>query len=145
MEPIMEQVNRPIPSPEVILPACRVLPVVVIHELSEVDDILSALRDSGVGCAEITFRTACAPEAIRRAVARFPDMCIGAGTVIDREQATLAADCGAKFIVSPGFSDIVADICAERSLPYLPGCVTPTEIMAGSPPSSSSLPICTAA
>lgn len=130
MEPIMEQVKRPIPSPEAILPACRVLPVVVIHELSEVDDILSALRDGGVGCAEITFRTPCAPEAIRQAVARFPDMCIGAGTVIDRGQATLAADCGARFIVSPGFSEGVADICAERSLPYLPGCVTPTEIMA---------------
>lgn len=126
----MEHTNRPIPSPDGILPPCRVLPVVVIREPSEVEDILSALRDGGVDCAEITFRTPCAPEAIRRAVKQFPDMCIGAGTVIDREQATLAADCGARFIVSPGFSERVADVCSERGLPYLPGCVTPTEIMA---------------
>lgn len=119
-----------IPSPEAILPACRVVPVVVIKDLSETLPLLTALRDGGVPCAEITFRTACAAEAIRLAVDTFPDMCIGAGTVINEEQARRAVECGAEFIVSPGLSEAVARVCDECRIPYLPGCVTPTEIMA---------------
>ena len=107
----------------------KCIPVVVIKELSETDKILSALKKSGINCAEITFRTACAAEAIAYAVKNYPDMNVGAGTVINAEQceATLAA--GAKFIVSPGLSVAVAKICKERNIPYYPGCVTPTEIM----------------
>ena len=90
---------------------------------------LSALLDGGVGCAEITFRTDCAADAIRHAAEQFPGVCVGAGTVINAGQAELALSCGAKFIVSPGFSDEVAAVCGEHSVPYLPGCVTPTEIM----------------
>lgn len=119
-----------IPAPDAILPACRVVPVVVIKELSQTEEILSALRDGGVPCAEITFRTACAPEAIRLASEKFPDMQIGAGTVINAGQARLAIDCGASFIVSPGLSASVAEVCAGAQIPYLPGCVTPSEIMA---------------
>jgi 2-dehydro-3-deoxyphosphogluconate aldolase / (4S)-4-hydroxy-2-oxoglutarate aldolase len=118
-----------IPSPDTILPACRVIPVVVVHREEETDGMLRAFRDGGVGCVEITFRTDCAAAAIRRAAASFPDMCIGAGTVITGEQAETAISCGASFIVSPGFSDDVATVCSDRSIPYLPGCVTPTEIM----------------
>ncbi len=118
-----------IPAPDAILPACRVLPVVVVRETAEADDILSALRDGGVGCAEITFRTDCAADALRRAAERFPDMCVGAGTVLNAAQAALALSCGARFLVSPGFSDEVAVVCSEHGVPYLPGCVTPTEIM----------------
>lgn len=118
-----------LPSPDTILPACRVVPVVVIRELSETAPILSALRDGGVPCAEITFRTACAADAIRVATETFPDMRIGAGTVICAEQARQAIDCGAAFIVSPGLSVPVAEVCAASGIPYLPGCVTPTEIM----------------
>ncbi|MCQ2428895.1 MAG: bifunctional 4-hydroxy-2-oxoglutarate aldolase/2-dehydro-3-deoxy-phosphogluconate aldolase [Clostridia bacterium] len=119
-----------IPSPDSILPACRVVPVVVIKELSETLPLLSALNEGGVPCAEITFRTACAPDAIRLAVKSFPDMCIGAGTVINEAQAREAIACGARFIVSPGLSEAVARVCDEAQVPYLPGCVTPTEIMA---------------
>lgn len=118
-----------IPTPDAILPACRVLPVVVIQDLTEIDGILSALRDGGIGCAEITFRTACAAEAIRLATDRFPDVCVGAGTVINAGQAERALSSGARFIVSPGFSEEVYRVCGEHGIPYLPGCVTPTEIM----------------
>ena len=107
----------------------RCIPVVVIKELGETDKILSALKKSGIMCAEITFRTACAAEAIAYAVKNYPDMNIGAGTVINAEQCERALAAGAKFIVSPGLSVSVANICREREIPYYPGCVTPTEIM----------------
>ena len=107
----------------------RFIPVVVIKELGETDKILTALKNSGINCAEITFRTACAAEAIAYAVKHYPDMSIGAGTVINAEQCEAALKAGAQFIVSPGLSVSVAKICNERNIPYYPGCVTPTEIM----------------
>ncbi len=107
----------------------KCIPVVVIKELSETDAILTALKNSGINCAEITFRTACAAEAIAYAVKNYPDMEIGAGTVINAEQCEAALKAGATFIVSPGLSVAVAKICNERGIPYYPGCVTPTEIM----------------
>lgn len=108
----------------------KLIPVVVIKELNETKTILSALKKDGINCAEITFRTACAAEAIALGVKEFPDMNIGAGTVINAEQCRRALDAGAKFIVSPGLSEAVAKICKEKNIPYYPGCVTPTEIMA---------------
>ncbi len=107
----------------------KYIPVVVIKELSETDKILTALKNNGINCAEITFRTACAAEAIAYAVKQYPDMSIGAGTVINAEQCEAALAAGAQFIVSPGLSVAVANICNERNIPYYPGCVTPTEIM----------------
>ena len=107
----------------------KLIPVVVIKEISEVDKILPALKKSNINCAEITFRTACAKDAIEYAVKNYPDMNIGAGTVINAEQCKQALKVGAKFIVSPGLSPAVAKICAESKIPYYPGCVTPTEIM----------------
>lgn len=106
-----------------------VIPVVVINDLNDTIKTLSALREGGINCAEITFRTACAEQAIKIGASEFPDMNIGAGTVINREQAERAARAGAKFIVSPGFSDEVAEFCIANEVPYYPGCVTPTEIM----------------
>ena len=108
----------------------KFIPVVVIKELGETDKILTALRQNGINCAEITFRTACAAEAIEYAVKNYPDMSIGAGTVINAEQCEAALKAGATFIVSPGFSPAVAQICKDKNVPYYPGCVTPTEIMA---------------
>ncbi len=108
----------------------RFIPVVVIKEMSETDKILKALKNNGINCAEITFRTACAAEAIAYATKNYPDMEIGAGTVINAEQCEAALAAGATFIVSPGLSVSVARICNERGIPYYPGCVTPTEIMA---------------
>ena len=107
----------------------KYIPVVVIKELSETDKILSALKADGINCAEITFRTACAEEAIEYAVKNYPEMSIGAGTVINAEQCRAALKAGAKFIVSPGLSVSVAEVCRENGTPYYPGCVTPTEIM----------------
>lgn len=107
----------------------KCIPVVVIKELGETDKILTALKKSGIMCAEITFRTACAAEAIAYACKNYPDMNIGAGTVINAEQCQQALNAGAKFIVSPGLSVGVAKVCKENNVPYYPGCVTPTEIM----------------
>lgn len=107
----------------------KYIPVVVIKEMSETDKILKALKNNGINCAEITFRTACAAEAIEYACKNYPDMSIGAGTVINAEQCEAALKAGAQFIVSPGLSVSVANICNERGIPYYPGCVTPTEIM----------------
>lgn len=86
----------------------KYIPVVVIKEMSDTDKILTALKNSGIMCAEITFRTACAAEAIEYAVKNYPDMEIGAGTVINAEQAQAALAAGASFIVSPGLSPAVA-------------------------------------
>lgn len=108
----------------------KFIPVVVIGEIAETDRILTALKHNNIHCAEITFRTACAPDAIAYAVANYPDMEIGAGTVTNAEQCEAALTAGATFIVSPGLSPAVAKICKERGIPYYPGCVTPTEIMA---------------
>ena len=107
----------------------RVLPVVVIKEIADTLPTLSALCEGGLPAAEITFRTACAAEAIALGVKEFPDMHIGAGTVINGEQAKKAIDAGAQFIVSPGLSAEVAEICKNANIPYYPGCATPTEIM----------------
>ncbi len=121
---------RKIPVPDKLFRACRIVPVVVIKSVDETLPTLAALRDGGIPVAEITFRTACAAEAIRLGVKSFPDMVIGAGTVINEAQARAAVEAGAQFIVSPGLSALVASVCAEAQIPYLPGCVTPTEIMA---------------
>ena len=107
----------------------KYIPVVVIKELGEVDKILPALKASGINCAEITFRTDCAAEAIKTACQKYPDMNIGAGTVINKKQCEDALAAGAKFVVSPGLSVNVANVCKEKNIPYYPGCVTPTEIM----------------
>lgn len=107
----------------------RIVPVVVFNSLDKVRPNLRAMCDGGLPIAEITFRTACAADAIKIACTEFPEMLIGAGTVINSEQAVSAFDAGAKFIVSPGFSEEVADFCAKKGLPYFGGCVTPTEIM----------------
>lgn len=111
----------------------RVLPVVVIKQLDETLPVLSALCEGGIPAAEITFRTDCAEDAIRLGVKIYPDMHIGAGTVINREQAKRALDAGAEFVVSPGLSAEVAQVCRNAGVPYFPGCVTPTEIMQALP------------
>ena len=107
----------------------RIIPVVVLKTVEETKAVLSALKGNGINNAEITFRTECAEEAIKLAVKEFPDMNIGAGTVINAEQCNRALSAGAKFIVSPGLSEEIAAICKENGVQYFPGCITPTEIM----------------
>lgn len=107
----------------------KVVPVVVIKDINDTCPTLAALRDGGVNTAEITFRTECAKDAIELGVKTFPNMNIGAGTVVNARQAEDAIAAGAKFIVSPGLSQEVAKVCKVNKITYYPGCVTPTEIM----------------
>ena len=107
----------------------KVIPVVVIKDIKDTIPTLKALKDGGINCAEITFRTACAAEAISLGVKEFPDMNIGAGTIINLKQAKEALAAGAKFLVSPGLSVDVAKFAKKKGIAYYPGCVTPTEIM----------------
>lgn len=108
----------------------KFIPVVVINKLEDTEKTLGALIEGGLPVAEITFRTSCAKDAIKLGREKFPDMCIGAGTVINVEQCKAAIEAGAEFIVSPGLSVDVAKYCQKINVPYFPGCVTPTEIMA---------------
>lgn len=114
---------------EAKLASIRVLPVVVIKNLEDTEPTLAALMEGGIPAAEITFRTACAADAIRIGAEKFPEMHIGAGTVINGAQAEQAIAAGATFIVSPGLSAEVAEVCKKAAVPYFPGCATPTEIM----------------
>lgn len=107
----------------------RRIPVTVIKELSDTDMIMNALKHSGIYTSEITLRTPCALEAVEKAVKDHPDMYIGAGTVLNGEACEKAIKAGAGFIVSPGLSESVSDVCRKSGVPYYPGCVTPTEIM----------------
>ncbi len=107
----------------------KLIPVVVIDELTTVEEKMQALLDGGVDIAEITLRTDCALQAIALASEKFTNMKIGAGTVIDAEQCRSAIKAGAQFIVSPGLSKGVAKVCQQHGVEYYPGCVTPTEIM----------------
>lgn len=107
----------------------RLIPVVVLHNEEDAKEKLSALVKGNILIAEITFRTEYAPEGIKYAIKNYPNLLVGAGTVINKEQCQQAIDLGCKFIVSPGLSKEVALLCKEKFIPYLPGCVTPTEIM----------------
>ena len=106
-----------------------VVPVVVLNKVEDTIPTIQALHDGDVPVAEICFRTACAAECIKLAAKEFPNDLIGAGTVINAKQCEEAIACGAKFIVSPGLSKEVADVCKKHGIAYLPGVVTPTEIM----------------
>ena len=107
-----------------------VVPVVVLDRAEDAIPTAKAMAAGGVDTMEITFRTACAPEAIKAVAENCPEVLVGAGTIINVEQAKLAVAMGAKFIVSPGFSEEVVGWCVENGIPVAPGCVTPTEIMA---------------
>ena len=105
-----------------------VVPVGVLNEAEDALPLAKALTDGGLPCAEVTFRTEAAEESIRRMSGAYPDMLVGAGTVLTTEQADRAVSAGAKFIVSPGFDPEVVDHCLEKKIPVFPGCVTPSEI-----------------
>lgn len=112
------------------LAACGVVPVVVIENAENAVPTAKAMLDGGIDVMEITFRTAAAADSIRAVSEQCPDMLVGAGTVVTLEQCRMAVDCGAKFIVAPGYDDEVVEWCVENNIPVTPGCVTPTEIMA---------------
>jgi 2-dehydro-3-deoxyphosphogluconate aldolase/(4S)-4-hydroxy-2-oxoglutarate aldolase len=104
------------------------VPVVAIERAEDAPKLGRALLAGGLPCAEITFRTAAAKEAIRLMSAECPDVLVGAGTVLTIEQAKQAVSSGAKFIVSPGFDPDVVDWCLANFVPITPGVITPTEV-----------------
>lgn len=105
-----------------------VVPVVVLNNADDAVPLADALIKGGLPCAEVTFRTDAAEESIRRICESFPDMLVGAGTVLTTKQVERAYKAGAKFIVSPGFDPEIIDCCISIGLPVLPGCITPSEI-----------------
>lgn len=106
---------------------CAVVPVVVLEDADDALPLADALIKGGIPCAEVTFRTDAAEESIRRMSGQYPEMLVGAGTVLTTEQVDRAVSAGAKFIVSPGFDPEIVDYCIEKKIPVFPGCITPSE------------------
>ena len=105
-----------------------VIPVVVLNDVKDALPLAKALYEGGLPCAEVTFRTEAAEESIKVMAEAYPDMVVGAGTVLTIEQVDAAVKAGAKFIVSPGFDPEIVDYCLEKEIPIFPGCVTPSEV-----------------
>ena len=105
-----------------------VVPVVVLEDTKDAVPLAKALVEGGLPCTEVTFRTEAAEESIRLMTEQFPEMLVGAGTVLTREQVDAAVAAGAKFIVSPGFDPEIVDYCLEKEIPVFPGCITPSEV-----------------
>lgn len=110
--------------------ACAgIVPVVVLEDAKDAVPTAKAMVAGGIDVMEITFRTAAAADSIKAVAAEVPEMLVGAGTVVNLEQCKLAVECGAKFIVSPGYDEEVVAWCCDNGVAVCPGCVTPTEIM----------------
>jgi len=107
-----------------------IVPVVVLNDAEDALPLAEKLVEGGLPCAEVTFRTAAAEESIRRMAKAYPQMIIGAGTVLTCDQADRAIDAGATFIVSPGFNPKVTEYVLKKGVPMTPGVCTPTEIEA---------------
>ena len=105
-----------------------VIPVVVLNDVKDALPLAKALYEGGLPCAEVTFRTEAAEESIRLMSEKFPEMLVGAGTVLTTEQVDAAVKAGAKFIVSPGFDPEIVDYCLKKEIPVLPGCISPSEV-----------------
>jgi 2-dehydro-3-deoxyphosphogluconate aldolase/(4S)-4-hydroxy-2-oxoglutarate aldolase len=107
----------------------RIIPVITIHDATHTVPLIQALNKGGIFCAEITLRTDCALEAIRLAKQHCPDTCIAAGTVITIDQLLQLQALEVDFVVSPGTTDELLAVTQQLQLPYLPGVMTPSEIM----------------
>jgi 2-dehydro-3-deoxyphosphogluconate aldolase/(4S)-4-hydroxy-2-oxoglutarate aldolase len=108
--------------------AIGIVPVVVIEDAQKAVPVAMALKKGGLPCAEVTFRTAAAEDAIRNITHHVPDMLVGAGTVLTVDQVERAVAAGAKFIVSPGLNPTVVAYCVERNIPVIPGCANPGDV-----------------
>lgn len=117
MNPVLEQIQK-----------IGIVPVVVINKVEDAVPLAKALCAGGLPCAEVTFRTAAAAGAIKAMTENFPDMCVGAGTVLNAEQVDAAVAAGAKFIVSPGLNPKTVKYCQEKNVPITPGTSSPTDI-----------------
>ena len=105
-----------------------IVPVVVLNDVKNAVPLAQSLINGGLPCAEVTFRTEAAQQSIAEISKNFPQMFVGAGTVLTTEQVDRAVDAGAKFIVSPGFNPKVVEYCIKKGYPVTPGIMTPTEL-----------------
>jgi 2-dehydro-3-deoxyphosphogluconate aldolase / (4S)-4-hydroxy-2-oxoglutarate aldolase len=106
----------------------RLIPVIVIDDVGKAVPLAHALEEGGLPCAEITFRTPRALEALEKISTECPNVLLGAGTVLTPRQAADAHSAGAKFVVAPGFGAAMVDYCVEHDIPVFPGIATPTEM-----------------
>ncbi len=105
-----------------------IIPVVVLDDVGDAEPLARALCEGGLSCAEVTFRTDAAEESIRIMTKKFPNMLVGAGTVLSTDQVDRAVDAGAKFIVSPGLNPRVVKYCVEKGITIIPGCSNPSDV-----------------
>ena len=105
-----------------------IVPVVVLDDAKDAAPLAEALTEGGLPCAEVTFRTAAAADVIKIMTEKYPEMLVGAGTVLTTEQVDRAVAAGAKFIVSPGLNPEVVKYCIEKDIPVTPGTQTPSEM-----------------
>ena len=117
MNAVLEQISK-----------IGIVPVVKIDNAADALPLAKALCAGGLPCAEVTFRTAAAAEAIKIMTDNFPSMCVGAGTVLNAEQVDAAVAAGAKFIVSPGLNPRTVKYCVEKNIPITPGTSSPSDI-----------------
>lgn len=104
----------------------KVIPVIAINKAEDAIPLGRTLVENGMPCAEITFRTECAAEAIRAMRAEFPEMLIGAGTILTNEQVDQAIEAGVDFIVSPGFNPRTVQYCLDKGVAIVPGVNNPS-------------------
>lgn len=114
-----------------ILEQHSVIPVVTLNDASDVIKVAEKLLANHIFCAEITLRTDFALEGIRMMKANFPNISVGVGTIINAQQVNEIQSIGVDFMVSPGATSALLDVMDESGIPYLPGVVTPSEIIQG--------------
>jgi len=108
----------------------KLVPVVALDDAKDAAPLAEALIEGGLPCAEVTFRTAAAAESIKT-MSKYPEICLGAGTVLSVDQVKQAVDCGATYIVTPGFNPKVVGYCVENNIPITPGVCAPTQVEMG--------------
>lgn len=117
MNPVFEQIHE-----------IGIVPVIALEDAKDARGLAEALLRGGITCAEVTFRTAAAADTIRVIAKEYPQMLVGAGTVLTTDQADEAVEAGASFLVSPGMNPVTVEHCLKREIPILPGVMTPSEI-----------------
>ena len=117
MNPVLEQIQK-----------TGIIPVVVLDDAKDAEPLAKALCDGGLPCAEVTFRTEAAEECIRIMSEKFPEMFVGAGTILTTEQVDRAVAAGAKFIVSPGLNPRIVKYCVEKGIVITPGCANASDM-----------------
>ena len=110
------------------LSRAKLVPVVKIEDEKDALPVAKAILNGGISVMEVTFRTPAAERSIKEISDNLPEMFVGAGTLLSKEQVTAAENAGAKFFVSPGFNETTADFCKSEGLPFMPGIVTPSEL-----------------